>query len=79
MSYEVRKLTESHGQGDQEGVLLATLPLPGSHHVFMTNPLSSPESTILGVPMLQLTTYGVLGKSLILSSFSDEPKVLEYF
>lgn len=41
--------------------------------------LSGPESTVLGALMLQVTTYGTLGKSLILSSLMGEPKVLEYF
>lgn len=34
---------------------------------------------VLGVPILQLMPYGALGKPLTLSSFTDRPKVLEYF
>ena len=60
-------------------MLVATLPQPGSLQVFMPKLLSSPESTFLGVLMLQLTTYRTLGKSLILSSLTGEPRVLEYF
>lgn len=60
-------------------VLVATLPLPGGHHMFMQNLLTSPESTLLGVCTLQPVTGPYLGKSLTLSSFIDEPKALKYF
>lgn len=73
------ELPESQEQGDEKGILVATLPQPRSHQVFMPKLLSGPESTVLGALMLQVTTYGTLGKSLILSSLMGEPKVLEYF
>lgn len=62
------ELPESQEQGDEKGILVATLPQPGSHQVFMPKLLSGPESTVLGALTLQVTTYGTLGKSLILSS-----------
>lgn len=57
----------------------ATLPLPGGHRWFMQNLLTTPESTLLGVCTLPPVTGRALGKSLTLSSFIDEPKVLTYF
>ena len=52
------ELPESQEQEIKTGVLVATLPQPGSHQVFMPKLLSGPESTVLGALMLQVIPTG---------------------